>query len=101
MYLELACIVTLYTAGVAACLGLHRMTKSRNEWRDLYRIVVRDRDQKMRERDDAEREKRRLQEMCSEYAGQVGAVCEERDEYRRENEKLRRVAEKARSKWAN
>ena len=85
MYLELACIVTLYTAGVAAW-----MTKSRNEWRDLYRVVVRDRDQKMRERDDAEREKRRLQEMCSEYAGQIEAACEERDAYRSELEAVKK-----------
>ncbi|HEY3494369.1 MAG TPA: hypothetical protein VGK73_06775 [Polyangiaceae bacterium] len=98
VYIATTAITALLALCLLACLALHKVTKSRNDWRSIARVVTLDRDKTVQERDDAEREKRRLQEMCSEYSGQIGAVCEERDAYAAENRELRAKG-KAVPKW--
>ena len=98
LYIATTAITALLALCLLACFALHKVTKSRNEWRGIARVVTLDRDKTAQERDDAEREKRRLQELCSDYAGQIEAACEERDAYAAENRE-RRATGKAVSTW--
>lgn len=99
-YLATASICALIAFCLLACLALHRVTKSRDEWRELCRVNIRDRDANAKQRDDAERAARTTRENLWELSLQLVDACGERDEYAKENERLRR-GEKVRSKWAN